>query len=34
MRGIPVRVEMGPRDIEANQAIVVHRDTREDYSCN
>ena len=29
MRGIPVRVEMGPRDIEANQAIVVRRDTRE-----
>ena len=34
MRGIPVRVEMGPRDIEANQAIVVRRDTREkNYSC-
>ncbi len=29
MRGIPVRVEMGPRDIEANQAVVVRRDTRE-----
>ncbi len=29
MRGIPVRVEMGPRDIEAGQAIVVRRDTRE-----
>lgn len=29
MRGIPVRVEMGPRDIEANQAIIVRRDTRE-----
>lgn len=29
MRGIPVRVEMGPRDIEENQAIVVRRDTRE-----
>ena len=29
LRGIPVRVEMGPRDIEANQAIVVRRDTRE-----
>ena len=29
MRGIPVRVEMGPRDIEANQAILVRRDTRE-----
>ena len=29
MRGIPVRVEMGPRDIEANQAVIVRRDTRE-----
>ena len=29
MRGIPVRIEMGPRDIEANQAIVVRRDNGE-----
>ena len=29
MRGIPVRVEMGPRDIEAGQAIIVRRNTRE-----
>ncbi len=29
MRGIPVRVEMGPRDIEAGQAVLVRRDTRE-----
>lgn len=29
MRGIPVRVEMGSRDIEAGQAIIVRRDTRE-----
>lgn len=29
MRGIPIRVEMGPRDIEAGQAIIVRRDTRE-----
>ncbi len=29
MRGIPVRVEMGPRDIENGQAIIVRRDTRE-----
>ena len=34
MRGIPVRVEMGPRDIEAGQAIIVRRDTREDNGCN
>jgi prolyl-tRNA synthetase len=29
MRGIPLRVEVGPKDIEAGQAIVVRRDTRE-----
>lgn len=29
MRGIPVRVEMGPRDIAAGQAVIVRRDTRE-----
>ena len=29
MRGIPVRVELGLKDIEANQAVVVRRDTRE-----
>ncbi len=29
MRGIPVRVELGPKDIEAGQAVIVRRDTRE-----
>ena len=29
IRGIPVRIELGPKDIEANQAVVVRRDTRE-----
>jgi prolyl-tRNA synthetase len=29
MRGIPVRIEIGPKDIEANQCVVVRRDTRE-----
>ena len=29
MRGIPVRVEIGPKDIEANRAVLVRRDTRE-----
>lgn len=29
MRGIPLRIEIGPKDIEANQAIIVRRDTRE-----
>ena len=29
MRGIPVRIELGPKDIEANKCVVVRRDTRE-----
>lgn len=29
MRGIPLRVEIGPKDIEKNQAVLVRRDTRE-----
>ncbi|MGN0512213.1 MAG: proline--tRNA ligase [Lachnospiraceae bacterium] len=29
MRGIPVRIECGPKDIENGQAVVVRRDTRE-----
>ncbi len=29
MRGIPVRIELGPKDIEANQCVIVRRDTRE-----
>ena len=29
MRGIPMRIEIGPKDIEANQAVLVRRDTRE-----
>ena len=29
IRGIPLRVEIGPKDIEAGQAVVVRRDTRE-----
>ena len=29
MRGIPFRVEIGPKDIANNQAVIVRRDTRE-----
>lgn len=29
MKGVPVRVELGPKDIEKNQCVVVRRDTRE-----
>ncbi len=29
MKGVPLRIEIGPKDIEKNQAVVVRRDTRE-----
>jgi len=29
MKGIPLRLEIGPKDIEQNQAVLVRRDTRE-----
>ncbi|MFA9466908.1 MAG: proline--tRNA ligase [Velocimicrobium sp.] len=29
MRGVPVRVEIGPKDMESNQCVIVRRDTRE-----
>lgn len=29
MRGIPLRIEIGPKDIENNQCVVVRRDNRE-----
>jgi len=29
MRGIPFRIEIGPKDIEANKCVFVRRDTRE-----
>ncbi len=29
MKGVPLRLELGPRDIENNQCVVVRRDTRE-----
>ncbi len=29
MRGVPLRIEIGPKDIEKNQAVLVRRDTRE-----
>lgn len=29
IRGIPLRVEIGPKDLEAGQAVIVRRDTRE-----
>ena len=29
MRGIPIRIEIGPKDIQAGQCVLVRRDTRE-----
>jgi prolyl-tRNA synthetase len=29
MRGVPVRLELGPKDIEKSQCVLVRRDTRE-----
>src|SRR4051794_18272558 len=29
MRGVPVRLEIGPKDIEKSQVMLVRRDTRE-----
>ena len=34
MRGIPLRVEIGPRDIAEGKCVVVRRDTREKISCD
>lgn len=29
MKGVPVRIEIGPRDIEANKCVIVRRDNQE-----
>jgi len=34
MRGIPLRIEIGPRDIEAKQVVLVRRDTGKKESCS
>ncbi|MEG2769294.1 MAG: proline--tRNA ligase [Oscillospiraceae bacterium] len=31
MKGVPLRVEIGPKDIEKDQCVIVRRDTREKY---
>ncbi|MCL2056174.1 MAG: proline--tRNA ligase [Oscillospiraceae bacterium] len=31
MKGVPLRVEIGPRDIAENQCVIVRRDTRQKY---
>ena len=29
MKGVPIRLELGPRDMESGQVVLVRRDTRE-----
>lgn len=31
MKGVPLRLEIGPKDMEQNQCVLVRRDTREKY---
>ena len=31
MKGVPLRLELGPRDIESGQCVIVRRDNREKY---
>ncbi|MCC8168391.1 MAG: proline--tRNA ligase [Clostridiales bacterium] len=33
MRGIPIRVEIGPKDLAAGRCVLVRRDTREKTEC-
>ena len=33
MRGIPLRIELGPKDIAENKCVIVRRDTREKIEC-
>lgn len=34
MKGVPVRLEIGPRDIQLNQVVLARRDTGEKVSCS
>jgi prolyl-tRNA synthetase len=34
MRGVPVRLELGPRDLDAGQAVLVRRDRKEKRTVN
>lgn len=34
LRGVPIRVEIGPRDVKERKVILVRRDTLERTSCN
>lgn len=34
MKGVPLRLEIGPKDMEKNQCVLVRRDTREKTICS
>lgn len=34
IRGVPIRVEIGPRDVEKEQVVVVRRDTLQKQTCS
>jgi len=34
LRGVPLRLEVGPKDVKASQVTVVRRDTMEKQACN
>ena len=34
MKGVPIRMEIGPRDIENNRVVIARRDTGEKLDCN
>ena len=34
MKGVPLRLEIGPKDMEQNQCVLVRRDTREKIVCS
>lgn len=31
LKGVPIRIEIGPRDVKNNQVVIARRDTREKY---
>ncbi|AXA34981.1 Prolyl-tRNA synthetase [Candidatus Sumerlaea chitinivorans] len=33
LRGVPLRLELGPKDIQKNQCVLVHRDNRQKIFC-
>ena len=34
MKGVPIRVEIGPKDVESGKCVVVRRDNRKKFECD